>query len=418
MTSRMAVASTACILTLVAACGGVATQDEAASSASSAGECGDEVTIGAPYPLSGVWAENGQNSLRGMELAAEEVNAAGGIKALDGAKVKIVSADTSSDNPGQAKAVTEGLLQSGDMSAVVGSYLSSMTLTTAIATETAKVPIITQSFVDDLTKKGYQYLFQIAPKASTFGTKTLENVSGVFKDQGRELKTVAIAGGDDASSKAQAEAVKAAAEAQGLQVPAVVIFPNGLTDAGPIVSQLARADADVIVIGSNLSDTALIIRGLRARGLTAPVAAPGGGGALTPQFTTTLGPAAEGVMASAAWNADLKLEGVAEVAKTYEQKHGVFMPQEAGESWAAVHQLAQLMEEGKTCAPQKLRDALAKAEFTEGPGAAVPPGKVAYDDTGANEFIEPILVQWQGGALRTIYPKDVAAVDALPLVGG
>lgn len=415
MTSRMAAVSTACVLTMVAACGGVATQDKGSGKAAA---CGDKITIGAPYPLSGVWAENGQNSLRGMELAAEEINAAGGIAALGGAKIAIKSADTSSDNPGQAKAVTEGLLQSGDTAAVVGSYLSSMTLTTAIATETAKVPIITQSFVDDLTKKGYKYLFQIAPKASSFGTKTMENVSGVFKDQGRKLKTVAIAGSEDASSRAQAEAVKAASEQQGLTVAALVIFPNGLTDAGPIVSQLARTNADVIVIGSNLSDTSLIIRGLRAQGVRAPIAAPGGGGVLTPQFTTTMGPAAEGVMASAAWNADLKLEGVKEAAQAYQKKFGVFMPQEAGESWVAVHQLAKIMEEKRSCAPQDLRDGLAESTFTKGPQAAMPPGKVGYDDTGANEFIEPVLVQWQGGQLRTIYPKNVAAAAALPLPGG
>lgn len=415
MTSRFKVVSTACVLGLATACGGVATQDEQAAGS---GECGDEIRIGAPYPLSGVWAEGGTNSLNGMKLAAEEINDNGGIEALDGAEISIVSADTSSDNPGQAKAVTEGLLQGGDMAALVGSYLSSMTLTTAIAAEAGQVPIITQSFVDTLTEKGYKYLFQIAPKASAFGTKTIENVSGVFKEQGRDLKTVAVAGSDDASSKAQAEAVSAASKEQGLDVKAVVTFPNGLSDAGPIVSRIADANADLIVIGSNLSDTALVIEGLRSRGVTTPIVAPGGGGVLTPQFDETLGPEAEGVMASAAWSDDLELEGIEEAASSYKEEFGVFMPQEAGESWVAVHQLAQLMEENETCDPKELRDALAEAEFTEGKAAAMPPGKVAYDETGANEFVEPVLVQWQGGELRTIYPTEVASVDALPLPGG
>jgi branched-chain amino acid transport system substrate-binding protein len=412
--SRLKVATTACVVGLTTACGGVATQDGGSGDAA---ECGDEVRIGAPYPLSGVWAENGQNALQGMELAADEINEAGGIEALDGATISIVSADTSSDNPAQAKAVTEGLLQSGDMAAVVGSYLSSMTLTTAIATETGQVPIISQSFVDELTAKGYQFMFQIAPKASVFGTKTVENMAGVFEAQDRELASIAIAGSDDASSRAQAEAVAAAAESQGIAVSALVIFPNSLSDATPIVSQLADANADAIVIGSNLSDTSLIIRGLRSRGVEVPVVAPGGGGVLTPQFSDTLGPDAEGVMASSAWNADLQLEGVEEAAAAYLEEHGVFMAQEAGESWVAVHQLAQLMEESATCDPKELRDALADAEFTEGPAAAMPPGQVGYDETGANEFVEPVMVQWQGGELRTVFPEDVAAVDALPLPG-
>jgi len=350
-----------------------------------------------------------------MQLAAKEINAAGGIKALSGAKISIVSADTSSDNPGQAKAVTEGLLQKGNVAAIVGSYLSSMTLTTAIATETAKVPIITQSFVDTLTQKGYKYLFQIAPKASVFGAKTMENAAGVFKDQGRVLKTVAAAGSDDASTKAQTEAVVAASKAQGLSVVEKIIFPNALTDATPIVSRLAAAKADLIVIGGNMPDMTLIIKGLRARGVKTPIAAPGGGGALTPAFGKTLGPDAEGIMASAGWNADLKMPGVEAVAGAYEKQYGSFMPQEAGESWVAVYEVAQLMEKGQTCDPKKLRDALSATKFTEGPAAAMPPGKVGYDATGANEFINPVLVQWQGGKLSTIFPKDVAVVAALPL---
>ncbi|WP_425564082.1 hypothetical protein [Pseudonocardia alaniniphila] len=94
------------------------------------------------------------------------------------------------------------------------------------------------------------------------------------------------------------------------------------------------------------------------------------------------------------------------------------MPQEAGESWAAVHELAQLMESGATCDPALIRQALVTTDFTEGPASAVPPGKVGFDGTGANKYIVPILVQWQGGALRTVYPPDVAAVAALPLGGG
>jgi branched-chain amino acid transport system substrate-binding protein len=405
----------AVLLAFATACsGGIAFQDRS----SGAVNCDSGVKIGAPYPLSGVWAENGQNSLNGMLLAADEINAAGGIRALHGAKISIVSGDTSSDNPGQAKTVTENMLQGNDMSAVIGSYLSSMTLTTVIATETRKVPLLTQSFVDELTQKGYHYLFQIPPKASAFGTETMKAVAGVFAEQRRTLQTVAVAGSDDASTKAQSAGIVAGSQAQGLDVREQVTFPNGLSDATAVVSRLADARTDVIVLGGNVSDLSLIIRGLRSRGVTTPIATSGGGGALTPQFSGALGPDADGIMASAAWNADLKLPGVPEVAAAYQQKHGVFMPQEAGESWAAVHALAQLMESGATCDPARIRQALVTTDFTEGPASAVPPGKVGFDGTGANKYIVPILVQWQGGALRTVYPPDIAAAAALPLGGG
>ncbi|MBO0848832.1 MAG: ABC transporter substrate-binding protein [Pseudonocardia sp.] len=412
MRTRLVTAATAVgLLAMLTACGGVATQGQ------SGGElkCGDTVNIGAPYPLTGVWAENGQNSLNGMQLAAEQINTAGGIKALNGAKIKIVSSDTSSDNPGQAKTVTENLLQSGTMSAVVGSYLSSMTLTTVLATETKKVPLLSQSFVDELTQKGYRYFFQLAPKSSSFGGETVKDVKGIYTRQNRQLRSLAVAGSDDASTKAQTAGTVAGAKAQGIAVAEQLNFPNGLGDASPVVSKLADAKADLIVLGGNVSDLSLIIKGLRARGVTTPIASEGGGGALTPQFAAALGPLADGVLATAAWNSDLRLPGVTDVAAAYQKQFHVFMPQEAGESWAAVYQLAQVMDAGKTCDPGKIRDALASTEFTSGPASALPPGKVAYDQTGLNKYIAPILVQWQGGALRSVYPPETAATEALPL---
>lgn len=405
---KSVLATSTAVVLMLAGCGGVATNDDSKSAA----DCGKELKIGAPYPLSGVWAENGQNSLQGMEIAAAEINAAGGIKNLNGANVEIASADTTSDQPAQAKTVTEGLLQGDGVVAIVGSYLSSMTLTTVVATENAKIPLITQSFVDELTQKGYKYLFQIAPKASSFGDRTVEGAMGIFKSAGKTLKKIVIAGADDASSKAQGEAVQSAAKAKSLEVADNITFPNGLSDAQPIIGKLTSANADLIVLGGNLSDLSLIINGIRATGMTTPIATSGGGGSLTPQFTKVLGPNAEGVIATAAWNADLDLPGLDNASAEYEKQHGQFMPQEAGESWAAVHQLAQVMDDQKSCDPEKIAEGLRSTTFDKGPASAVPPGKVAYDKSGANKYIEPILVQWQGGELKTVFPEDLKTTDA------
>lgn len=394
---------------MTAACtGGIATKsdDEVADK-------GGPVLIGAPYPLTGIWAENGQNSVHGMKLAAQEINAAGGIKALGGAKIKIVSTDTSSEDPGQAKSVTDGMLNDQDISALVGSYLSSMTLTSVLAAEDAQVPMITQSYVDELTQSGYKYLFQIAPKASAFGSTTVADLIALSKAQGHPTQTIAVIDGDDASAKAQAASVVGAAKKQGLKVVADITYPDGLSDASSIVGKVAATKPDVIVAGGALADIALIIRGIRARGITAPIANPGGGGTLTPQFASTLGKYANGILSTSAWNYDLQLPGVAAATKEYQQQYNQPMPQEAGESWAAVYDIAAAIEKSGSKDPQAIRDALASMEFDSTPASAVPPGKVAFTASGANQFIKPILVQWQNGRLRTVYPSNVATTQIL-----
>ena len=55
---------------------------------------GDTIKIGLNYELSGDVATYGEASVQGIELAAEEVNAAGGI---DGKKIELVKYDTKSD---------------------------------------------------------------------------------------------------------------------------------------------------------------------------------------------------------------------------------------------------------------------------------------------------------------------------------
>jgi len=395
---------------------GVATMSISActssGSSSSSGGGGGTIVIGAPFPLTGIWALNGQNNVNGMKIAADEINAAGGIKALGGAKLKIVSADTSSDNPAQAQTVTTKLIEDDHAAALVGCYLSSLSLTATTAAEKAQVPMVTQSFVSTLTSRGYKYTFQIAPKAESFGTTTIDDMKAVFPKIGQPLSNVAIVTANDAAGQQQNEAAVAAAKAGGLPVSTNVTYPVGLTDAQAIVTKVAAAKPDAIIMEGSLADISLIIKGVRGAGITAPFVNPGGGGALTQQFTQTLGPLANGVYSASAWNHDLKLPGVEQANKDYEAAYKVFMPQEAGESWAAVNVLAAAMEQAKSSDPQKIRDALASMDFTTGAASGMPPGKVGFDATGAPKYAIPVLVQWQDGQLKTVYPADLATSTA------
>src|SRR6187549_2301757 len=65
-----------------------------------------EIVIGAPNSLTGGIGEGGQRNVWGLQIAVDQINKAGGIKALGGAKLKLIVADTTSDNPTQAASVT------------------------------------------------------------------------------------------------------------------------------------------------------------------------------------------------------------------------------------------------------------------------------------------------------------------------
>ncbi len=104
-----------------------------------------EVKIGLIAPLSGPWARQGELMKKGAELAVDDINAAGGIKALGGAKVKLVLADAG-DSAEKAKNAAQRLLsENPDLAGGTGAWLSSFTLAVTEVTERAGLPWVTLS---------------------------------------------------------------------------------------------------------------------------------------------------------------------------------------------------------------------------------------------------------------------------------
>ena len=84
-----------------------------------------EVKVGLLVPLSGLYARPGAVMRMGAEMAVEHINAAGGVKALGGAKLKLVVLD-SGDTTEKAKNAAQRMVsQEPDMVAASGAYLSS-----------------------------------------------------------------------------------------------------------------------------------------------------------------------------------------------------------------------------------------------------------------------------------------------------
>ena len=57
-----------------------------------------------------------------------------------------------------------------------------------------------------------------------------------------------------------------------------------------------------------------------------------------------------------------------------------------------------------------VRDAMAKTNLTKGPGAAMPGCHVEFNDQGWNKNVHPVILQWQSGKLRTVYPESDSKV--------
>lgn len=405
---KAAAAVTAGALAL-AGCGGVAAQGSQGQATASA-KCGKTIKIGAPLPFSGPLQEFGTNSYQGMQVAVNEINAAGGIKSVGGAKLTLLKADVSSFDTGQATSATTQLVSEGVV-AMSGAWLSAQTVPVEGVAESSKVPLISQAWADALSANGNQYYFQPPAVSSKLGASGTADLVAAAKAAGVTFKRVTAIAPNDVANETQYKAAIKEFEAKGAKGQPPTFYTPGLTDVTPIVNIVKREHPDLILTGGSPADSVLIVKGLRSAGINTPIMSFGGGFG-EQSFAQALGSSVNGILDVTTWNDDLKLDGVSQAASDYEKAYNAkFMPAEAGESWVAIEDVADAINQAKSCSSVKIAQALHSIDITSGPGSAMPPGGVSFTKQGTNPNAVPILVQWQGDVPRTIAPAKVATAS-------
>jgi branched-chain amino acid transport system substrate-binding protein len=380
---------------------GQATTTKPAQTAPAAQSSAAEVNVAALFPLTGDLARPGETCLNAAKLAADDINAAGGIVSLGGAKINIISSDLRSDDK-VTRTETERILTSNKIATVNGCYASALSLVATEVTERQKVPIVTGSITNPLIERGFKYTFQVSPRASQFGSAQVKLAQEVAGDQ----KRVAVVYENTAYGTSTSKGVQDEAQKAGIEVALFEPYEKSFTDAGPLVNKIKATNPGVLFPISYPNDFALIVRALKQQNINVPIIA-GGAGPLFPEFGKTFGEDANGVFSIAAWNKDLTPDTL-EISKRYTARYNEFSQEHAGEVYVFMWLIADAMERAGSSDPEAVRDALAKTNLTKGFGAAMPKGKVQFDDRGWNSGAFPVGVEWQKGDLVTVYPKEVA----------
>jgi branched-chain amino acid transport system substrate-binding protein len=369
-----------------------------------------EIVLGAPNSLTGGFGENGQRGVWGFLIAADQVNREGGIKALGGAKLKVIVADTTTENPTQAASVTRRMLDQDGAVALYGATASAMTLAAQVEAEKARVPLLTSSYADPLTKRGMKYTFKFTALGSAIWNFGMDSVFDMLKAaNGKPPASCGIFMGPDAVSVAVSKALPLEAQRIGLPVVAHVDFQGNLSDPSVVVSPILQNKPEVIFLSAFLNDAVLILRTLHGLGVKTPVVAAGG--VSSDSAGKTLGPAAEGVFMPWSWNWDLPVPGEGPLVEMYKQAHpdAPYPPnnEQFGIGYAAGIVLRQALEKAASKDGSKIRDVLAAGDFT---GLPLPGKQAAFDETGLNKYAALILTEWHQGNAHTVWPTDMQAM--------
>ena len=151
------------------------------------------IDIGVIGPFSGPWADHGKLMRVGAEMAIEDINKAGGIKSMGGAKLNMIAADTGPSVETTTNAV-QRLLSQNKLAAFVCCFLSSFSLAASEIGERQQVPMLTFSYSDQLVRRGYKYIFRDSSGADTQVKAAIKLLKEQAEKAGRKIETAALVG--------------------------------------------------------------------------------------------------------------------------------------------------------------------------------------------------------------------------------
>jgi len=371
-----------------------------------------EVKIVMLVPLSGPWAREGILEKMGAEMAIEDVNKAGGIKSLGGAKLTLLQYDAQ-DSAEKAKDAAQRMIaQHPDLSGGFGCWLSTFTLAATEVTERAQLPWFTLSYSDAITGRGFRYVFQTSATGVQQAEDTVPLVMRIAEAAGVHPTKVGFIGDNTAATVSFRKPLdQHVLKDQHLTLVLDKTYTPPLSDATTLVQPARGARPDFVLLGStNAGDDKMLADTFAQFGMPAsrlPLVGNGGHWATPELLKTTGADNLNGILVGLAnWpgkdQEDLSKRFIARTGEKWFGHDSVF-------AYAHVMTLAAAIEAAGSADRVKVADAVRAMDLTNGPALLFPGRRLKFDDKGRRVGAEMVAVQWQGGVPVTVYPDAIAA---------
>jgi branched-chain amino acid transport system substrate-binding protein len=363
-----------------------------------------EILIGHIHPLSGALGFDGQELKKGMMLAVKEINDAGGIKSLGGAKLKLLDAD-SEGKPELAVSAVERFNREGVV-AVMGAYQSAVTLVATQQAEKLQIPyVVTVAVADEVTSRGFKYTFRVQPSAEQMASQTVKYVSEIAKATGQTVKTIAYLHDDTAFGTSLAGHVKKYAPNYGMEVIVDVAYSPRAADVSTEVGKIKAAGADVVMDTGYFGDGVRVLKTMRdVRIKSKGIIGCGNGAFSHPKFVEELGKLTENVM-DGNYCANPRSPLTKKAFANYKAAYGTEMGPSTVFSYQPVYVLADALERAKSTDREAVREALSKTNLAE---HILPQGPIVFGPDGQNKNAQAAMMQILGGKIVTVWPEAYA----------
>ncbi len=227
----------------------------------------EPIRIGVNEPLTGAFAASGTYVVNGAKIAADEINAKGGVL---GRPIELVIEDNKS-NPTEAAAVAEKLITSDKVPVMMGAWGSSLTLAVMPKLADYATPMLVEtSSSGKITTSGNPYVFRIAPPSALEAETFAPTVAKLG------LKKVDFLVINNDFGRGAATDFGAMLKGKGVAVGLLETMDPAAQDMSAQLSKLKGSDADTIMITSAVDQLTLIFKQMAALGLKKRVITTGG----------------------------------------------------------------------------------------------------------------------------------------------
>lgn len=318
----------------------------------------DPVKIGVVTPLTGTYAPIGQQVRWGLELAAKEVNAAGGIL---GRPVELFFEDEEA-NPAVATQKAEKLFQVTKVDFLTGTVNSGSTLAVGqLAERNNRLISTTVSFSDAITgEKCSPNVFRVNARA---GQQSAALAEWLAKEKGAGV-AVYFLGPDYEMGRNTVAAFKAASEARGMKTVGEVFAPLGNKDYSPFFGQMRAARPAVLYTSVAGNDTARLFTQLDEYGLRKALLVVGASGTVTSQNMGALGKVADGYVTGVGYSPETDSPENKKFVASFRAAYGTDPDLYGADSYGLVYFYKAAVEKAKSTDTDKVRQAMRGLKWT------------------------------------------------------
>lgn len=344
-----------------------------------------EIKIGVSAPITGTIPVVGRGTKLGAEMAAEEVNAKGGLKVGDKQlKVRLIIEDSAND-PKQTAAVFQKLITKDEVVAIIGDQASKCSMAGGPIAQSNGVPMVTPWSTTDAVTAGKDYVFR-----ACFTNSYQAGMMAKYAWETLKYKTAAVLFDINSDSvKDLAEKFSAAFKKLGGQVVSYESYTTGDKDFSAQLTKIKAGKPDCMYIASYYDEGGLQVRQARKLGIKAPIL--GTDGWDSPELIDLGGKDMEGVLFTDHYAIDIASPKAKVFIDAYNKKHNLIPDAPAALTYDAAMLVFKAIEKAGKLDRKAIRDALSTTEYE---GVT---GYIKFKPGSGDPDKDVIIVEIKGG---------------------